>query len=68
MNPPDKNIRGIRDTIPPGFVLGRLGLSAGPARLVSLKELGNALGVSGTVVTPINPSGSSNRPFVFFMS
>ena len=48
-NPPDKSIRGVRDTIPPGYVIGRLGLSAGPARLISLKELAAALVLTGNI-------------------
>jgi hypothetical protein len=48
-SPPDKTIRGVRDTIPPGYVIGRLGLSAGPARLISLKELAAALVQTGIV-------------------
>jgi hypothetical protein len=50
---PDVTIRGVRMTIPPGYVLGRIGLSAGPARLVSIKELGDALTKAAAVAIPL---------------
>lgn len=46
-------IRGVRMTIPTGYVLGRLGLSAGPAHLVSLKDLGDALAKAAASSQPL---------------
>jgi hypothetical protein len=63
---PDKNIRGIRDTIPPGYVLGRLGLSAGPARLISIKELADALVKGGFLGVLGSPTGPPPPPEVWF--
>jgi hypothetical protein len=52
MGTPDVNVRGVRQTIPPGYVLGRLGGSAGPARLIPIKDLGVAL-QSGGILPPL---------------
>lgn len=46
MAPPNINIRGIRQTIPPGFIIGRpRNASSGPPQLLSLQDL-NAIGVA----------------------
>lgn len=44
-----RTIRGIRDTIPSGYVLGRASNSAGPAELISLKSLGQKVVGTGAV-------------------
>jgi hypothetical protein len=50
--PPKINIWGIRAKIPSGYVVGRLDPKTGAAQLIPLKNLGHALGQSGSVATP----------------
>lgn len=50
-----RTIRGIRDTIPSGYILGRQSSGNGPAELIPLTGLGQSLVASGFVG---GPSGS----------
>lgn len=73
MATPARTIRGIRDTIPTGYVLGRTGSVDGRAQLLAIKDLGNALvgtGVVPSVPAVVAAAGSSGRPadFVVFWS
>lgn len=64
-NPPDRTIRGIRDTIPPGYILGRTAEGEGPVHLISFRSIageaskyGASLGGGGvTSVTLTMDSG-----------
>lgn len=61
----DRTIRGIRDTVPPGYVIGRTGASAGRAQLLSIKDLAAALVKTGVVPTTPQATGNSGRPADF---
>lgn len=47
-----KNVRGIRDTIPSGYVLGRSSDGHGHVELIPLRNLGSAVAATGTVASP----------------
>lgn len=49
---PNIRIRGVRQTIPPGYVLARTSKGDGPVELVSLRSLGIGLVNSGSVAAP----------------
>lgn len=50
--PPNKTLRGIRDSIPPGYLLGRVSKGVGPVELISSGQAQAA----GIVPTPSPPS------------
>ena len=62
----DRTIRGIRDTIPSGFILGRTASDDGPVQLIPLRELARQLkngslgdlGGGGSV-SPANPTATA---------
>lgn len=41
-----RTVRGIRDSLPPGYVIGRLSSQDGPAELIDLKTLAQATAVA----------------------
>lgn len=47
--PPDISIRGIRQTIPAGYLMGRLEGGAGPAQLIRIADLAVALVRTGQI-------------------
>jgi hypothetical protein len=65
MGVPDRTIRGIRDTIPTGYVIGRTGLTDGRAQLLPIKDLGNALVKTGAVASVPQAQSNSGRPADF---
>ncbi|MDE2020560.1 MAG: hypothetical protein KGJ13_09515 [Patescibacteria group bacterium] len=46
-------IRGIRDSLPSGYVVGRLSASPGPAELISLDSLQKAVSAIGTGIATL---------------
>ena len=50
--PISRSIRGIRDTIPSGYVLGRSSDGHGNVELIPLRNLGSAVAATGTVASP----------------
>ena len=64
-----KVIRGIRDTLPPGYILGRGAGTAGPTQLISLKDLAGSLTGTGSILSPAQIAAAiaaiSGRPSDF---
>lgn len=48
-----RTVRGIRDSIPGGYIIGRSSNGDGPAELISFKSLGQAVVATGTVSPPV---------------
>lgn len=53
----NKHIRGIRDSIPPGYVLGRTGGGAGPAMLIPITNFTSPGYVANTTIQVGGPAG-----------
>lgn len=49
--PINRKIRGIRDPIPSGYIIGRTSAGSGDAELIHLSELGRSLVATGTAPT-----------------
>lgn len=56
INQPKIQVRGIRQSLPPGYVLGRTSPGSGPAELIPLNNLGRALVGTGVVTGPASPA------------
>jgi hypothetical protein len=60
--PPKVNIRGIRASMPQGYLLGRLDKGFGPAQLISLRELQTFIqSVANSDVLPADVQFSTNH-------
>ena len=46
------NVRGVRQSIPSGYVLGRTSAGTGPPELIDVKSLGQAVTVTGAGGSP----------------
>lgn len=52
---PNITIRGVRQTIPPGYVLGRASAGGGPVQLIPWSHVGQQIVNAGQVFGPSNP-------------
>jgi hypothetical protein len=60
--PPNINVRGIRASMPQGFLLGRLDKGNGPAQLISLRALQTFIqGIANSDVAPADVQFSTNH-------
>lgn len=53
-----RTIRGIRDSLPSGYIVGRLSSQEGPAELIDMKGLAQSLNATGA----LSASGSTSSP------
>jgi hypothetical protein len=60
-----RTIRGIRDSIPSGFIMGRLSSGNGPAELISLRGLSQAQSAAGGSSGGGSSGGVSDFGFFF---
>lgn len=60
--PPKVNIRGIRQSMPQGYLIGRLDAGHGPAQLISLRELQTFIqSIANSDVAPADVQFSTNH-------
>jgi hypothetical protein len=56
MPPPNIRIRGVRLTVPPGYVIGRSSPGRGPVQLLDVRNLGR-IGVAGQAALAVTHAG-----------
>jgi hypothetical protein len=62
--PPDIRVRGVRQTIPPGYVLGRVS-GDGQAQLISFSDLNSQLSAAdGSTTTTIKATANADYQFL----
>jgi len=59
-----QRIRGIRNSIPQGYILGRVSGGVGDVELISFNNLGNALIASGSPVGGGGRGGGNGQSFL----
>jgi hypothetical protein len=63
-----RKVRGIRDTIPAGYVLGRTSAGNGKTELIPMAKLGSRLVATGAVATPTQVAAAGSGLFAPILS